>query len=252
MLKFEEKENIFYLFMNHNKVNSLDIEFCQALIDKLKEVETSAAKAVVLTGNEKVFSAGVDLLRLVKEDNQYLENFIEILSDLFIKLFTFSKPLIAAINGHAIAGGCIIACAADYRIMSDNKGTIGLPERRVGVPFPSIALEIVRFATLPRHFQKLIYSGVTFKPQEAFEVGLIDELAVAEELMTQAGKIAQDFSNIPANIFALTKAQIRQPVMDQVKISDKEFKENVKEIWLNPKTRQVIEDYISRTFKKEK
>ena len=81
---------------------------------------------------------------------------VDALSLAFGSVFTFRRPVVAAINGHAIAGGCVFACACDHRVMARGSGVIGLTELRVGVPFPTYAFEIVRFATAPEYLQELI------------------------------------------------------------------------------------------------
>ena len=98
--------------------------------------------------------------------------FLPAMNQAFEALFAFPKPVVAAVNGHAIAGGCIMACCADYRIMAREPGRIGIPELLVGVPFPVVPLEIVRFATPPQHLQALIYRGLTLTADDALRVRL--------------------------------------------------------------------------------
>src|SRR5690349_13241143 len=96
-----------------------------------------------MTGSGSSFSAGVDLFRIVNQGPGYGRQFLPVLDDFLRKTLTFPKPVIAAINGHAIAGGCILAAACDYRIMTDGQGRIGIPELAVGVPFPALPLQIM-------------------------------------------------------------------------------------------------------------
>ena len=134
---------------------------CEAIAAQFDALRDSAAKAVVVTGQGRMFSAGVDLPRLVAGGAAYAREFVPAMNHAFETLFAFTKPLVAAVNGHAIAGGCVLACCADYRIMAREPGRIGVPELLVGVPFPVVPLEIVRFATPPQHVQALIYRGLT-------------------------------------------------------------------------------------------
>src|SRR4051812_6094777 len=108
----------------------------------------TSAGAIVLTGAGRAFSAGVDLRRIVEGGVPYAEEFLPALSDAFLAVFDCPRPVVAAINGHALAGGCVIAAAADLRLMSG--GTIGLTELLVGVQFPTVPLEIARHAFGPR------------------------------------------------------------------------------------------------------
>src|SRR6202041_2558922 len=122
-------------------------------------LERGPAKAVVLTGHGSVFGAGVDLPALVSGGPDYVRRFVPAMVAGFERLVSFSKPLVAAINGHAIAGGTIMLLACDQRILAKGNARIGLTEIRVGVEFPAWALEIARFLTPPEHLATLILTG---------------------------------------------------------------------------------------------
>ena len=93
--------------------------------------------------------------------------------------------MVAAVNGHAIAGGCVIARAADARLMAEGAGRIGVPELLVGVPFPAAALEVVRFAVPREKVQSLIYTGRTLSAEEALGAGLVDEVVAPGALLAR-------------------------------------------------------------------
>ena len=131
--------------LKHGKVNAMDIELLESATATLKELAASnSVGAVVLTGTGTVFSAGVDLKRLIAETPAYLDRFFPAIRKLFFEAFTFPKPLVGAINGHALAGGCVLACSCDYRVLN-REAKIGMPELRVGLPLPPEGIEILRF-----------------------------------------------------------------------------------------------------------
>src|SRR5262249_58826582 len=134
--------------------------------------------------------AGVDLVRMTKEGAPYVRAFLPALSRSFETLFSLLKPVVAAVNGHAIAGGCIIACAADRRLMARDAGRIGIPELLVGVPFPVVPLEIMRFAAA-RHLPSLAYTGITCGADEAQRNGLVDVVVDGEQLLDEAIQVAE-------------------------------------------------------------
>src|SRR6266478_4907129 len=138
--------NILTLRLAHGKASALDLELCQEL---QREVEAAAE------------SAGVDLPRMINSGKEYAQDFVVALDAVLRALFLFPKPAVVAANGHAIAGGAIIAFACDYRLMSG--GRIGVPEALVGVPFPPLALEIVRFAVPRQHLQPMLYLAKTIE-----------------------------------------------------------------------------------------
>src|SRR5262249_18375100 len=116
MIVREMQNSIAVLRMEHGKVNAIDIELFSELQTELKYLESSEASAVILTGTGKSFSAGVDLFRLLRSGTDYVRSFVKILCEGLETLFFYRKPVVAAVNGHAVAGGCILTCACDYRI----------------------------------------------------------------------------------------------------------------------------------------
>src|SRR3990172_6187756 len=154
MIVREDRGSVAVLRMEHGKVNAIDVELFTELKEQLEAVERSEAVAAVLAGTGKAFSAGVDLFRLLQESENYVSGFLPVLVAGLEKLFLFPKPLVAAVNGHAIAGGCLMAFACDYRVAAGGAGTMGVPELLVGVPFPPLALEIMRFVVSHESLQK--------------------------------------------------------------------------------------------------
>ena len=152
MIDIKSQAGIAVLTLTYGKANALDIELCEALAARFVELRNSDAKAVVVTGQGKIFSAGVDLIRLSEGGAAYVRKFLPVLHKLYDAVFYHPKPVVAAINGHAIAGGCVLACCADRRIMANDGGRIGVTELLVGVPFPALAFEIMRHATPPYFF----------------------------------------------------------------------------------------------------
>lgn len=137
MIELEERGVVTLLRMVAGKGNALNLEFTQALDECLQSLERGPTKAVVLTGQGAVFGAGVDLPALVSGGPDYVRRFVPQMVAGFERLVTFSKPLVAAVNGHAIAGGAILMLACDQRILTRGKARVGLTEIRVGVEFPS-------------------------------------------------------------------------------------------------------------------
>ena len=208
MIKLDNRKSIAILSFDHGKVNTIDIELFTEFIKQLDNLEKSECKAIVLTGAGPCFSAGVDLFRLLKDGTPYIESFLPLLTNGLLKLFTFPKPVIAAVNGHAIAGGCIVACACDTRLMADGAGKIGAPEMLVGVPFPTLPLEILRYVIPRQHFQELVYTGRLCSPKEAIRAGFIDDVVESENLLEHAIAVAERFAAIPTQSFQSTKRWI--------------------------------------------
>ena len=230
------------------KVNALDVEFCQAIARELEATVASGARAVVLTGKGNVFSAGVDLFRVVNEGEAYVDRFLPALDEAFSALFCFPLPLIAAVNGHAIAGGGVIAAACDHRVMARGPFRIGVPELAVGVPFPALALEILRHAMSPPTFQRAVYLAETFEPEQALELGIVDRLEDAEQLEATALRLGESLAKIPSASYAVTKSASREPALANVERARSSTEPEVVRRWRDPETRAAIRDYLERTL----
>ena len=250
MIDISLEGNVAVATMRHGKANAMDIEFCEAIAARFEELKQSKAKAVVLAGEGNIFSAGVDLVRALEGGADYFRRFLPALSKAFITAFFFPKPLVAAVNGHAIAGGCVLACCADRRLMAKGTARIGIPELLVGVPFPTIALEVMRFTIAARFIQDVFLTGATYLPEEALPRGLADEIVEPGDLMRRAIAAAEHFAAIRTEAFAITKLQLRQPVADRCVSETQRFEAAVNELWSAPEAFERIRAYVSRTFKK--
>ena len=243
MIERSESDGIVTLRLNHKKASALDVELFEAL---QRELDACAeARAVILTGTGSIFSAGVDLFRLTDGGAEYVRRFFPLLRDVIRQLFTLPVPVVAAANGHAIAGGAILVYAGDVRLMSG--GRIGTPELLVGVPFPTAALEVVRFAV--RDVQKFAYSGVTLPAAEALAAGLIDEVVAPDALLARAHEVAAQLAAIPRESFRITKAQLRAPALDAMRLGDARDEEALA-VWSDPAVHQHIREYLARTVRK--
>lgn len=249
MFQITQQDQVAILTMQHGKANVMDLEFCEGLTARLEQLIETPARAIVLTGEGRIFSAGVDLLRILKGGADYARVFLPALSRLFVTLFSLPKPVVAAVNGPAIAGGCVLACAADYRLMASGGGRIGVPELLVGVPFPTSAAEIMRFTASPQHLQMLLYTGALALPDEAREKGLVDALAEPDKLLERSLAIAAQLASLQADAFALTKRQLREPTMRRIREDGPGFDRAAEELWASPATHAAIQDYVTRTFK---
>ena len=188
MIEWAEVDGIAVLTLARPPVNALDVELCTAVAEGLRGPRVDGARAVVLTGAGRVFSAGVDLRSVVSGGVEYPRRLLPALTDMFRMAFTLPVPLVAAVNGHAIAGGCVLAACADVVLMSE--GRIGLPEVRVGVPFPRAAIEVVRHAVGDVGARRLMLGAETVVPAaEAVALGLVGRV-VARLCMPQRSTAA--------------------------------------------------------------
>lgn len=233
------------LRLEHGKAHALDLDLSRGLEETIGRIEgDNGVRAVVLTGTGSIFCAGVDLLRLLEGGAEYVDRFLPVFMGMFKSLFSLPRPVVAAINGHAIAGGCVLAAACDYRIMARGQGTIGVPELKVGLPFPLSGIEILRFATSEAHLQELVYRGKTYGVDEAYERGLVDEVVDAPGLLDRALEVAEQLSREPTARFRITKQQLRTPTLRRIAEHERETEEQVFAAWKDPSTIEAIRAYV--------
>jgi enoyl-CoA hydratase len=249
MLERTLDDGILTLRLAHGKVSALDVELLEALLRELGAAGDDV-RAVILTGTGSAFSAGVDLIRLTREGEPYVRRFLPLLGSLLRRVFDFPKPVVAAVNGHAIAGGCVLALAADVRLMADGAGRIGLPELLVGVPFPAAVMEMVRFAVPPDKVQALIYTGRTVQAQEALAAGLIDEVVAPDRLPARAREVARQLAAIPARAFGLTKHYLRAEARERIERASAAQDPAALEVWSAAETHAYVQEYLRRTLRK--
>lgn len=250
MIDVTMDDGVAVVTMQYGKANALDIEFCEALAERFVGLRRSDARAVVLTGQGGIFSAGVDLKRLAAGGGEYARRFLPALHKLYETVFFHPQPVVAAINGHAIAGGCVLACCADRRVMADAAGRIGVTELLVGVPFPALAFEIVRHAVPSRHFAEFVLSGATYETTAALDCGWIDEVAEPDALLGDAVAIAHELALLSPAAFAETKRQLRQPVSEWLARTGEATDRTVTDIWASPDTQARIRAYVEKTLNK--
>jgi enoyl-CoA hydratase len=242
LINSESSGPVTVLRMAHGKANAIDLELLAALSTNLHRLRE--APAVVLTGTGTIFSAGVDLFRVVDGGRPYLDRFLPALRKTFNELMAFPRPLVAAINGHAIAGGCVLVETADHRVMTSGSGRIGLTEMLVGIPFPVDAIEILRLATGGRALGRLVNLAETVPAQRAVELGLVDEVAEPEVVLARAVEVATALAAVPARSFELVKRELRAPFWDALEARSGHFDSEVDEAWKSDAAIRAIAAYL--------
>jgi enoyl-CoA hydratase len=217
MFSLNTEASIAVLRLEHGKVNAMDLTLCEAVTQQLQALATDSCRAVVITGAGNSFSAGVDLVQLTQGGADYVKRFLPAMDRFFHALLTFPKPCVAAVNGHALAGGCIIAACCDHVVMAEGNGRIGVTELIVGVPFPMLPFEIVRSRLTPRDARDLIYSARGVMPPEALGLGLVDEVVPPADVVPRAIEAATRLSAIPAVSFGITKRAFVAPILERVR-----------------------------------
>lgn len=163
-------------------------------------------------------------------------------------MFTCSLPVVAAVNGHAVAGGCILVCACDHRVMNAGHGRIGVTELLVGVPFPVTPLEILRFAVGTHRLRELTSFARTYPAEQALRLGLIDEAVAEASVLERAVAVAGEFAALAPEPLRHTRRQIRGPALDRIS-QQRATDDLVRQMWASPAARERVGQYVKRTLR---
>jgi enoyl-CoA hydratase len=244
MLDIEDRSGVTVLRLNHGKVNALDVDLLRAITAAVGDARPEAA--LVITGTRSTFSAGVDLGPIAAGGEPYIREFLPALSEMFLAVFAHPGPTLAAVNGHAIAGGCVLAAACDIRVMAEGK--IGLTELAVGVPFPPAALEIMRHA-VGAAASTLVLTSELLDGPGARSIGLVQAVGAPGTLLESVIARAQAMRRIEPAVFSLTKRQLQRPAWERLAASAGD-EDAVLAGWTSDRTREKVAGYLGALGKR--
>ena len=234
MLKRRIEDDILILTMENGKDNSLTAEFFTELREIIDEVNSNPSpKGIVLTGEGRFFSSGFNLPMFLgfKDKEAIAQFFLTLEEPVLLDLFLCKKPVIAALNGHTVAGGLILAMACDYRVATPNpKAKFGMSEIKIGLPLNIAQGEIVRFSMADdRNYRDLVYFGQMMDVNRAKEVNIVDEVVAEEELLPRAKELVRLFIDNPGRSFTPIKRLQRGVVAESIRerLERSDWKENL-------------------------
>jgi enoyl-CoA hydratase len=227
--------------------NVIDLEVAKEFSIVLEGIDCSdATKALIITGVGNCFCAGLDLKALPRYNRAEQESMIMQLNHLFGALYGLRLPTVAAVNGHAIAGGVILTLACDYRIAARGDYKIGLAEARAGVPFPVSAMSIVQSELSPPIARSMVLTARNSSPQEAQAMGVLDELQSPDLLLSRAIEVAEEMAALPRDVFGRIKRQLRAAALARIDDAMSHRKEPMLDMWLTDETRAASAEALKR------
>ncbi|TDG45938.1 hypothetical protein AWZ03_007658 [Drosophila navojoa] len=253
MVEVDDKSGIATLTLNRPPVNSCNLELLLELNENIKQIECNKSRGLILTSsNEKVFSSGLDLNELYKPDQARLRAFWTALHEMWLSLYQCRIPTAAAINGHAIAVGCVLSAACEYRVMLPGF-SIGIHATKFGYVVPHFIM-ISYLSVLPRRLvERALLQGKLFSTEEALQVNLVDEVADSKaEALCKCAEFIDSFKQTQPAARALTKRQFRAPDV-QVLIDDPEGQLREALDYINkPSFQEGLGEYLRNLKAKDK
>jgi len=205
----ETRGDVAIVRIDRPPANALDLELLAAGRQAAASLRDADPAAVVIVGRDGFFSAGVDLKAVPQLDHAGQRAMVEGINRIFLDWYSFPRPVVCAVNGHAIAGGMILALCGDYRVCSRGDGKFGLTEVKVDVGYPVVAMAIVRAELTPASARVLALGGELIGPEAARELGLVDELRDPDDVLDRAIEVATDYAALPRAAYARVKDQLR-------------------------------------------
>ncbi|MFZ1683861.1 MAG: enoyl-CoA hydratase/isomerase family protein [Candidatus Zixiibacteriota bacterium] len=241
----DKRREIVCLTLSRGKVNAINPELASELLAQLKALEADpSVKSVILSGEGKFFSFGFDLPEMMDWPREKFGPFIYQFSDLLTYMFLYPKPLIAAINGHATGGGCMLAIACDHRIMVGGKTKIALNEVNFGASVFAGSVEMLRFWTGSRDAWKVLSTGAMFVAEDAKAMGLVDSVVTDTDLMPVCQKLASELGANPLPAFRQMKYLLRKPIVEEYAKREWESIERWLDIWYSPETQALARSKV--------
>ncbi len=237
--RVEWRDGLAVVRLTSGKANALNPRSLAAIERALDEAAGGDARGVVLTGYERFFSAGLDLVTLYGLERDAMDGFMAWFDAVMLRVFAFPRPVVAALGGHAVAGGAVLALACDARVMGAGAGWFGLNEIRLGVPFPASALEIVRYAVPARSVEAALYDGELVDPRAALERGLVTEV-VEGDVLEAARQACGRLAAAPAAPFETIKAALKGPAVERARATLAPLRRAFVDAWYAPEARRRI------------
>lgn len=241
-LSISHKDNYLIVQLDRGKANVLN----QEMIDELRQFFQEAEHddnigGVVLTGKPHFFSGGVDLLEVYHYDSDGIRHFWGSFLELATDMLKFSKPLVAAITGHSPAGGCILACVCDYRVMANGDNyQIGLNEMAVGIAPRKSILNLYAFWLGQRKAYQYLLEGYLMNGKEALACGLVDELADLEQTLTRAEAKMKHYLKLPPIAFRQTKKALKAEIIHSMSDNFEADLELLHQQLMSDESRQIM------------
>jgi enoyl-CoA hydratase len=243
-MRIEHAGDVALVRMEAGKANAIGPAFLSSLSALLDGL--AGASAAVITGQGSAFSAGLDLPSLVELDRPAMRGFMQRFDEVTLRIFELPVPLVAAINGHAIAGGCVLALQCDVRLIADGPTKIGLNEARLGIGLPPSAIEALRFQLPPSSLVPVAIEGTLFAPMEAKQLGLVDDVVPSAEVLARGLERARALARGTAEAASQVKLALRRPALRRMEERSAAEAEQWLDSWFSPAGQQRLAEATSR------
>lgn len=251
-MKLERQDEIGLLFIDTERNNAISDDSIREAHRLMDEAEHDPAiRALVVTSTHaSIFCPGVDLPSLMGKSREEMRAFYDALTGLVRRKLAYPKPEIYALNGHTIAGGLMMALAGDYRIMASGRFAVGLMEIELGLASPIGVVAMLAHVLGGRTVERVLFAGARYTPEQARDLGLIDEVVERERLMDRAVEQARLLGSKPSGGYRRLKRYARQAVAERMQSLDAAHLDDLVEQWFAPETQRLVVAAVERMTKR--
>lgn len=243
-LRIERHGPLAVLRLDKPRGNAIDEALVTDLLAAAPELQADDVAGVLLaSAHPKLFCPGLDLVSLLEYDRPAMQRFMDAFSSAMLALFALPKPVVAAVSGHAVAGGCILALTADVRLLRRG-AQIGLNEVKVGVPLPWAVALMLRAQVPAAALTRVALLGRNFSDQEAVAAGLADQVLEPEGFEAACLEQLEEFADKDARAVATTKRYLRAAVLAEMRARDRELQPEWLDAWFSDATRERIRGIV--------
>lgn len=241
----EEQDGIVILKMSSNKLNIMNDAFFKDLNYAFDTVDKEYSnKPVVLTSVGNVFSAGLDLNQchdiFSRGDTDEVLSWFHQFRDSLLRVFNFDRPIVAALNGHAIAGGLILALCCDTRYAVSTNAKYGLNEITIGFPLPAFFAEIIKYALGPRRSEEILFNGVLYDPDDCIKLGMFHDITDHNNLIDMAAAYAGQFNSDNIYAYSIAKKALRAEANHRIETYCNDIDKEVPRMFTSDKTKNNL------------
>ena len=239
--------------MNRPPANTLSLEMFQAMSEAIQTAEANAKTQalIVASSSPKIFSAGLDLAELYQPNSDRIEEFWNSFQQLYVDLYGSRLSTFAAMSGHAPAAGCMIALSCDYRLFSSTGGKIGLNESLLGIAAPPWLGQQYMDTIGHRRAELALSLGTLFSPQEALDIGLVDQLVTDGDVIDAAKREAHKWIRIPMEARVGAKELTRGPQIQNLLDNRQEDTDHFVSFVTKESVQKSLDMYIEQMKKKK-
>jgi enoyl-CoA hydratase/carnithine racemase len=244
LISLDRQDGVAIATLCRGVTNPINLDLVNALSDLLGQVgqDKDLRSLVLASSNDKFFSIGFDIPELIQLDREGMEVFYRALNRMSLDLYAFSKPTVASLTGHAIAGGCIVALCCDYRVIAEGRKLMGLNEVKLGVSVPYPADCILRSLVGDRVAREVMEQGEFHEAADLFRMGMVDEVSSLDGVRSRSIEKARSLGSLPHDAWSLIKRNRVGPVESRARAELEQRQQQFLDLWFSEEARERLRE----------